>query len=491
MPEKREHSERVDLSETAEFFLALKHDESWRERLVAELRFGLRNHLRSANSYQLNFPPGLLHEFAVDSARSANLLLPLTTREKRPLLNLSVAGPAGVPATVTARPSIAALQTEFLLTLVEQSPVQPRLAPFVDERLWEAICLFSPSFFETTFFSRSRRDLESAIAAYLSSGLPLELSVEQVRHWREVLESARKTLNPLAPNPSFRFSSSEEVLLAIPDLSPPPTSASEIEEAVEKFAAMIAAAARAEDLGLLTAFAEYGQRYELIVEVEVPLLEPSRVRVEEDLPLELQRRRGRYWVEQTFALGDARSAHLEARLDDSNVEIPEKKIADGGGVEVRDPSGDDATGWLEALRVTREAIAIYGSEPGRPRYVRIGFRLRVARHVMAATILLSVLNLVAILLTLTMAGENELASRLAVLAVPTTVAATFVLVREQTALATRLQMIPRIALALSAIMLWIVVSARLVSTADDASEQAIRPVYTPHSELAQPPAWLR
>lgn len=485
------HRERIDLSETSAFFLALKQNERWRERLVTELRFGLRNHLRSINSYQINFPPDLLDEFGIARWQSANLLIPLTTREKRPLLNLSIAGPAGAPATVPARPSIAALQAEYLVTLADQSPAQPGLASLVDERLWEAICVFSPSFFETTFFSGKGNGLESAIAAYLSSGLRLDLTVEDVRRWREAAKRATAVLHSLAPKASFRFSSSEEVLLAIPDMSPAPTTSSEIEETVLRFSSAVETAARANDFRFLSALAEYGQRYELIVEVEVPLLEPSRIRVEEDLPLELRSTWGRYWVEQTFALGDARSAHLEARIDDSNVEIPEKKIADGGGVLVRDMAGNDAKGWLEAVRVTREAIAIYGSEPGRPRYVRIGFRLRVARHVMAAALLLVILNMIAIGLTLTVAERAELASRLAVLAIPTTVAATFVLIREQTALATRLQTMPRIALAVSAVILWVVVSMRLVTMKDEMAQPEIRPAHAPHFHLTRQPAGVR
>jgi hypothetical protein len=49
-----------------------------------------------------------------------------------------------------------------------------------------------------------------------------------------------------------------------------------------------------------------------------------------------------------------------------------------------------------------------------------------------------------------------------VLAVPTTVAGGFVIVREQTALATRLQAWPRIALALTTVSVWAAVSCRLM-----------------------------
>lgn len=112
----------VDLSETSDFFVALKQDAVWRERLVSRVRFGLRNYVRSSAAYQVNFPQALLAPFVdLQAAETAKVLLPLTTKEKRPLLNLHVTGPSGAPATVTERPSIAAIETHYLIRLARET----------------------------------------------------------------------------------------------------------------------------------------------------------------------------------------------------------------------------------------------------------------------------------------------------------------------------------------------------------------------------------
>jgi hypothetical protein len=485
----RKKVDRIDLSETNDFFIALKQEPAWRERLVAELRFGLRNHIRSINSYQVNFPPELLEKFKTGDARTANVLLPLTTREKRPLLNLGVMGPSGAPATVLARRSIAALQTQYLVALAEESPARHVLLPSVDDRLLEAICGFSPSFFERMFFNRSGERFLPAITSYLNSGLRFNVTEDDVRRWPEATAEAGRALAehlPALPKPHDSsekvFSSSEEALLAIPDLSPPAASISEVDEVVARFASAVKIAKSTREHDWLAVLAEYGCRYELIVEVELPLREASRVRIEEDLPLDLKRCRTQYWVRQAFALGEAGSAHLEARLDDPNVEIPERRRGQipEQGIRVHEAKGGDAGGWLEAVRVTREALAIYGSDPERPNSVLIEFRLRMARQVMATTVLLAVLNVLAIAFSLLLGSPDELASRLAVITVPTTVAAAFVLGREQTALAARLQTIPRLALAMSAVALWVAVGVQLLTSDGGAdSGQKVRPSNSP------------
>lgn len=473
----RRQTERVDLSEDARFFLDLKRDpQAWRERVVSELRFGNRSHLHCVSGYQLDFPPALLNRYLRRrDARIANVLLPLTTREKRPLLNLGVTGPGGAPATVTARASIAALQTHYLISLVEESSARSVLVPLVEERLWEAICMFSPGFFASTYLDRTDGAMVRAQSQFLSSGLGFEIDEAAVRGWRAKTMAAGQILASRLREPASRLSSSEEMLLAIPNMSPLPTSTGEIDQIVGRFHLAVATAHRNGDEALLTALAEYGRRYELIVEVEVPLLEPCRVKVEEELPLSLHRRRTQYWVVQTFALGDARSAHFEARVDDPSVEMTHEH-------EVRDCLGNDSSGWLEAVRSTREALAIYTSEPGRPHLAQIAIRLRVASHLMAATQVLVVVNVVAVVLALLIGSDEELASRLAVLVLPTTIAATFVLIREQTALATRLQAIPRLVLALSALLVWGVVGVQLLVSSTPAEKIGSpgRPADAPH-----------
>jgi hypothetical protein len=441
--------ERVDLSEESGFFLDLLDDTlAWRERLVGELRFGNRNHVRFISAFQVDFPPAMLEaRVSLERAGSANVLLPLTARPKRPLLNFALSGPGGSPATLTSRASSAGLQVQYLSGLLETSAASSQLKSTIKPDLLEAICVFTPGFFNYTFLKDGDGDFAHALSLYLSSGLHLEVGKDDVCRWREKTARAGEILARRLGEPPDPVSSSEEMLLALPQMSEPPRSIGEIDSTVDDFCVGVHAADRAEDRSFLGVLAEYGRRYEMVVEVEVPLLEPCRIKVEEDLPLELKRgRRFAHWVDQSFALGDARSAHLEARVDDPNVEI--------AGFKVHDLQQRDATGWLETVRRTREALAIYTSEVGRPYYVAVSVRLSVARPLMIGASLLCLANLLAIVAVPAIGFHGAVGERFAVLAIPTTIAATFVLVREQTALATRLQWVPRAILAATTFALW-------------------------------------
>lgn len=456
---------RADLSEEAGFFLDLvDNPPAWRERLVSELKFGGRNHVRSISSYQVDFPPALL-EAHVDlkKCRSANVLLPLTTRSKRPLLNFALAGPGGAPATLTSRASVAALQAGYLSALAETSIASSDLVASIEFDLLEAICGFSPGFFTDTFLKDGAGDFSSALAGYLSGGLHLDVRASDVARWQTKTAEVGRILSARLAEPPEPVSSSEEVLLALPRMGNPPQSTEEIEDLVQRFCEGVRAAESASDHAFLTVLAEYGRRYEMVVEVEVSLLEPVRIKIEEDLPLELKRRRFRNWVDQDFSLGDARSAHLEARVDDPNVEISRYRV--------RDLKGGDATGWLESIRHTREALAIYSSEAERPHYLRVSVCLTVARHLLVGACLLCLINFMAIAAVPAIGFSGAGGERLALLAIPTTVAATFVLAREQTALATRLQWVPRAILAMTTFVLWAEIVIGLIVAGPDPLEK--------------------
>lgn len=452
----RSSVERVDLSEDSEFFLDLLASNNWHERLVSELRFGSRNHVRVISSYQIDFPPALLERYedeGLKNALRANILLPLTTRPKRQLLNFSLSGPEGSSATLTSRVSIAALQAQYLMLLAETSYADGLAS--IDSQLYESICVFTPEFFQETFLKACGSDnVDEALARYLSGGLGWNVLISDVRRWRERTVEAGHVLAKHLGEPYNQVSSSEEVLLAIPHNSTRPRSPEEIDSLVFGFCDGIEAADHASDNEFLVALAEYGRRYELVVEVEVPLLEPSRIKVEEDVPLELKLRRLRPWVGQAFPLGDSRSAHIEARVDDANVEVAE--------FELHDPEGKDAKAWLESIRHTREALAIYGNDPERPRFATLWLRLSVTRPLMIGAVMLSLANVIAIVAIPLIDFDGSVGDRLAVLVIPTTIAATFALVREQTALAARLQWIPRLILTLTTVALWLEVVVGLI-----------------------------
>ena len=186
-------SERVDLSETPEFFLRLLDDtHAWRERLVEELTLGSAAHVRATSSYHVEFPRALLDPHAdPDKYRSANVLLPLTTRDKGPLLNLDLVGPAGSPVALTPRASIAALETIYLERLAESSPAAHSLRGIADGLL-EAVCLFTPARFQDHFLQQAGGDRSAALRRYLEDGLGFSVAGDDVAEWRKAYGPDRR-----------------------------------------------------------------------------------------------------------------------------------------------------------------------------------------------------------------------------------------------------------------------------------------------------------
>jgi hypothetical protein len=452
---------RADLSEESAFLMELlDQTRLWRERLVQEIQLGSWTHLRLISSYQIEFPPELLSRYVnLKRATRANVLLPLTMRAKAPLLNFSLTGPAGAPAALTSRASTAALQAQYLGLLALTSRAADSLA-CIEPSVYEAVGAFTPGLYRDTFLKRMRGDHEQALAAYLSKGLGVTIGGGDVARWRYWTQRAGEILKDRLDEPADPLSCSEELLLAIPRMDPPPRSAADVEVVVKGFLDGVEAAELAGDAAFLGVLAEYGRRYEMIIETEVPLLEPSTIKIEEDLPLELS---DRGVLTHTFPFGDARSTHLEIRSLDPSVEI-----VDYG---VRQPTGEDASGWLESVRHSRDALIVYSSEPDRPYYAMLSLRLRTARHLIVTVGMLIIANVGAMVAALVMPTSESYVDRLAILVVPTTIAAAFVLYREQTALATRLQWLgSRGLLAATTVVLWMLVLVCLI-TYDDPADQ--------------------
>lgn len=453
-------TERRDLSEEPDFLLELLRDpQAWRHRVVTQLRLGSQAHLRAISEYQIEFPPALLARYVdIDRTRSVNVLVPLTTKPKFTLLDLRLKsnGPAAV--TRTPRPSVAGLEAYYLYSIMAASDAAAELEPLLDMRLLEAICTTFPPYFATNFLKPAGGEFVPALASYLQSGLGFEVGERSVERWREKTLAVADIVSRRLGEPQDPLSSSEEMLISIPEVSPLPRSIADIDGLVEGFHAMVQIADAHDEADLLMVLGEYGRRFEMLVEVEVPILEPTCLTIEEELPLFVEGSIRRPRVSYFFNFSEAASSSLEVRTEDPNIEFRDPQVLD--------QDGNDASGWVEGFRVTREAVSIYSRELGRPQFLRVLVELRVGRHISTGTIMLAAVNVAAIAFALAMVltadTSSGLADRLALVAVPTTIGATFVLVREQSALATRLQVVPRLLLAGTALMLWATVSALLL-----------------------------
>lgn len=456
----READDRVDLSESSDFVLGLLDDtRAWRQRVVEELTFDSGVHVRASTAMQIDFPPDLLrHHIDLSTSRCANMLLPIGTRWKHPILGLSIVGHGGAPVHLVTRASIAALEGLYLELLAASSPVAADLEPRLSGALLEAICVFSPDLFRAFLVDAVRQarpdPMETALARYLRSGFGDQLAIDEsdVRTWRSRRSEVGQVLTRHLGEQRSVVSSSEEVLLAVPAIDPRPASKEQVTQIVEDYADAVLAADAAGDDALLSVLAEYGRRYELIVETEVPLLEPATITVSENRPLNLRFGRSR----QRFALGEGQSAHLEARVADPNVTF--------GGFDTTQLSGRPARiGPLESARYTAESVSLYSSEPDRPYYIDVVLRLRPRWHLRLTSYVLIALNVAAAAAALTLGTGGDLEARLAFLVVPTTLAATFALVREQTALSIRLLQLSRAGLLVSILALWSIALVQILS----------------------------
>ncbi len=449
----RRREDVADLTTSSAFTLALLDDTwRWRQRIVEELEFGSSEHLTVTSNFQLEFPPDLIGPFVAGSrARFAKVLLPLVTREKRPLLRFDVTGPGDTQGHLIRRASIAAIAGEYLGRLAASSPARDAVTPGLPARLLEAICVTTPTIFKE--FTANHSDIDNAIVAYLSDGLGIPIALDDARRWHEEQQDVADVLAHALREPSDPCSSSEWLLVALPRLDPRPRSTSEVSQLLHRYRRAVLAARAAGDQPLLVTLAEYGRRYELILELEVPLNEPFSVKVSEQRPLNLQRGG---WTRQRFGLRDASSFHCEARTTDYAIEIADFEVHDLQGGRVGIPP-------LEGARYTKEFLALSSSDPERPASMIVGLRLRPTRDARLISALIALIAVVATVVAALVRIDEGFVDALNLLLVPTTFAVTIVLLREQSALAARLQRRWRLALGLAIAVLWLTTLIRLLA----------------------------
>ena len=459
----RADARHIDLSDTNRFTLALiEQPRRWRQRHVETLELESATEVRATSAYQIEFPPEMLKEFGVEDAEWANVVLPVTTKQKRPLLRFHIGTSHGAPAHLLNRTSNAGVEANYVLSLADAGPTPSAELDSLKPELLETLFGVTPQYYEQQIGALG---LIPGIQHYLASGINLNVDQARIAMWLEALEPAAATILEVLREPADRLSSTENILIALPDLPTAPTDEEEIDELVGSYAAAIAAANEAKDWELLSAIGEYGRRWEMLVEVEVPLGRPCEITVAEDRPLRLE---DRGWVWQRVTIGDARSAHVQVSVPDAAVELQEGP--DDWGVRSIDgtpfglPSGSRlGLGIFESVRVTRDTLALYTSSPERPFFVEVGFRLRPAKYIRWTANIAILVTLISGIAAIFITESHDLMERLAVLAIPTSIGAAIVLIREQSGLAAMLNRTARIALSLVLLFLWGVMLARVLN----------------------------
>ncbi len=436
---------------------ALLSENGWRERVVEEFVFGAGEHVRVSSTFQFGLSEELLRLYLGKGVEDqVRLFLPITAREKSLLLNFNLRGPSGEDGFLLPRDQIGVLRANYLIDTFCRAGLNRTQAASMRDLL-KAVCTFSPTLF-FHFLAAAGGDRDRAIAAYLSDGLSsvdlaLTVGEKQVAEWDAMTDGVRGPLIDSLQEPPSDVSSSENVLLALPDMDDPPCNTEEIATLLHRYSCMVRRLHAMEAADALRALADSGRRWIIIAELDVPIGRRFAVALSEDRPLELQRN-GR--SRQRFALGDADRAHLEVRVSDANVHLGGKPIC-------RDPTGDPVgPGHLEAIRSTNEATSLYSSVRERPRFAEVEIQLRLTRDLRAIPLFVAALGAVATIVTLLLPTGPDLIPALTVIAVPITVAAALLAVREQTALASRLQAWPRSVVVATTTLLWVAVLVRLL-----------------------------
>lgn len=290
-----------------------------------------------------------------------------------------------------------------------------------------------------------------ALSAYLSNGLGLNIEPGHVIEWLNETEQARKTLVEALGEGENPDSSSECILLAIPFMSYRPKSISAIDILIEQFRDAVDAM----DRDARQVLAEYGRRWEAIVETTVPVGRSCTIKLTEKRP----------WIEtpspileQVLPFGDALSTHIESRTTDPDVEIKRMDVTDLEGNSLEVEGGD-------AKREAADAAAFYASSDERPYLARVCVEARLRPWRRRLNVWLVIMTGIASLVAFFLPQGADLVDSLALLTLPLTLAAAFILTRVSP-LAERLLRRWRTSLMVAVSLLWVVALLRLWEYAD-------------------------
>lgn len=439
--------------------------EGWRVRSIEELVIGSSQFVLRKRSVQV---APLREWLPVDvQGDHALLVLPIERLPKSPLIEHEVSV-AGSPGYVVSRVNTAVQEAHYVRGVAAYEGVEAdaEVSDFL-----RAIFAFTPQPWRRFWTWRRSRTRE--LREYLCDGLgytfvkqvtsqqvapPNALSEQQFRRLLALSSEIGEILVEALGQGPDRASSADQPLLAAPLLDVDGPLTPDVLEGrlrgLRTFAVSLVAlcggADRSVTLGMI---GEFGRRYEVHVACEVPLDRPFYVQTSRLQPVRVGRRG---WGRQTIALRDARTNHVSLSVQDSDVVIAKAKYKtlDGGPLNT----------IADGQRAESEHHSLYVSAWDRDEWARFHFRLKVAGTVKLVTGAVSLITLLAALLLLALARTGPVAAEdVAVLAVPTTVAASFLLTRERTSLARRLQVTARILGVILVAALWLTVAFLYVS----------------------------
>lgn len=279
------------------------------------------------------------------------------------------------------------------------------------------------------------------LGEYLHAGLGRAVPPAALKQWQAAGEVCREVLRPRLD--IFRgYSAPENPALVLPELFADGTLSSDdeaislLEEYVElvsgldDMAQVSQLSAAAEFLDVL---ADYGNYYDLMVAMKVPLDEPFLIKFSERRGLPLGVRNN---ATQELVVADARTNHVTLKVSDPNVRI--------GSFSARKPASRQFAYGAFQTRKDPQSRALYAHDPDRDYRIQLSFRLAPLRRLQVVPY--AVAALLGLLCVALLAERPEDLQTLAVVAGPAALAASVLLAREPSTLGSRLRLVSTICL---------------------------------------------
>lgn len=464
----------MDLRKEDLLYAMLLDPWSWRERSIERLSLAHGHHIEVSSRYQVHLKSEELPiDVPVEPLTPVRLLLPLSTRAKQPLLNFTLHGPVERPKQLLTRRDIARLQAGLIGYMLEPSDIVGQLSSHWPTQLLQAIFHFTPHIFlnraaEVGWPSRlMRKKMTVAYQRYLYSEASLDLSAQEVKQCLDIQDEITPVLAEALDEDPDPYSSAEQPLLALPELprTTLPTDGSQVIDILQGYLDGIRLARDDGQYSILAILAEYGRRWQVIVDTTLVLNERQSVGTTEHAPFghtkpwygKTFRLVGREKVARRIDLLDAPSLHCEVQTADHRVELtPKYTVMTSAGSKLGFP-------FWESIRYTPEFLSLYTAKPRQHSWGTLIVRLRSVGHVRWPTRFIIALTLASVIAAfrITASSESDLLAAFALLTFPTTFAVALLLLREGSGLSARLQYSPRLILTILAGALWAVVLARM------------------------------
>lgn len=425
------------IDERAATIALIAHPLEWRIRVVEEITVDAATHCLRRRSLQAAPLRALLAPFVSYNDREVLLALNIAPMPRGPLLDFSVTGPLG-DAWLLPRLEIAEREAQYLAHVARNAGV-----PLNEDQ--RRLVTEVVGFPESLLADSNPTDLKS----YLEKAFAQPVSDVAIEDWRAIGISCKRILRPYLD--SFKgYSVCENPALALPTLFGYDQDFDEARAThylreylrmLHQIKAESVAADSADATEFLEALADYGNYYDLIAAMRVPLDEPFLVKYSERRTFSIGRLTNR--ASQELVVRDARSNHVTFKISDPSVRIiqfnafkPSTNILAYGSFQARN---DEQT------------KSFYAHGADRDYRVRLVFRLALLRRLQLvpyfATVLIFLLAIVLVV------DRTKDLRTVALVVGPVALAASILVAREPTTLGSRLRLASSLLLGVAVVLL--------------------------------------